>query len=159
MRGGAKGGDLVNGCCESKSWALSERDLNKFIMKDATMRCVLSRSVASKTDTEGCISFTCIANRRYLAKIRGISKRVFFSLISPYSKSYVEIREIDPLSVIVPISKIRKPHLPIGLNISNTLYRADVPSKKWFRIVFREDQHQQRNNQRPEGPVNRNDDR
>ena len=54
MRGGAKGGDLVNGCCESKSWALSERDLNKFIMKDATMRCVLSRSVASKTDTEGC---------------------------------------------------------------------------------------------------------
>ena len=73
----------MNGCCESKSWALSERDLNKFIMKDATMRCVLSRSVASKTDTEGCISFTCIANRRYLAKIRGISKRVFFSLISP----------------------------------------------------------------------------
>ena len=53
---------------------------------------------------------------------------------------YVEIREIDPLSVIVPISKIRKPHLPIGLNIWNTLYRADVPSKKWFRIVFREDQ-------------------
>ena len=41
----------MNGCCESKSWALSERDLNKFIMKDATMRCVLSRSVASKTDT------------------------------------------------------------------------------------------------------------
>ena len=78
MRGGAKGGDLVNGCCESKSWALSERDLNKFIMKDATMRCVLSRSVASKTDTEGCISFTCIANRRYLAKIRGISKTRFF---------------------------------------------------------------------------------
>lgn len=67
----------MNGCCESKSWALSERDLNKFIMKDATMRCVLSRSVASKTDTEGCISFTCIANRRYLAKIRGISKHVF----------------------------------------------------------------------------------
>ena len=55
----------MNGCCESKSWALSERDLNKFIMKDATMRCVLSRSVASKTDTEGCISFTCIANKRY----------------------------------------------------------------------------------------------
>ena len=55
----------------------------------------------------------------------------------------------------MPISKIRKPHLPIGLNISNTLYRADVPSKKWFRIVFREDRHQQRNNQR--GAVNRND--
>ena len=44
-----------------------------------------------------------------------------------------------------------------------TLYRADIPSKKWFRIVFREDlkiqfnsriSHQQRNNQR--GPVNRN---
>ena len=51
---------------------------------------------------------------------------------------YVEIREIDPLSVIVPISKIRKPYLPIGQNICNTLYRADVPSKKWFRIVFRE---------------------
>ena len=59
----------------------------------------------------------------------------------------------------MPISKIRKPHLPIGLNISNTLYRADVPSKKWFRIVFREDpieiSQQQRNNQR--GPGNRND--
>ena len=53
----------MNGCCESKSWALSERDLNKVIMKEATMRCVLSRSVASKTDTEGCISFTCIANQ------------------------------------------------------------------------------------------------
>ncbi len=57
-----------------------------------------------------------------------------------WKEVYAEIREIDPLSVIVPISKIRKPHLPIGLNIWNTLYRADVPSKKWFRIVFREDQ-------------------
>ena len=64
-------------------------------------------------------------------------------------QSYVEIREIDPLSVIVPISKIRKPHLPIGLNISNTLYRADVPSKKWFRIVFREDQPSTK--EQPEG--------
>ena len=64
-------------------------------------------------------------------------------------KLYVEIREIDPLSVIVPISKIRKPHLPIGLNIWNTLYRADVPSKKWFRIVFREDQPSTK--EQPEG--------
>jgi hypothetical protein len=58
-------------------------------------------------------------------------------------------REIDPLSVIVPISKIRKPHLPIGLNIWNTLYMADVPSKKWFRIVFREDQPSTK--EQPEG--------
>ena len=65
------------------------------------------------------------------------------------SQFYVEIREIDPLSVIVPISKIRKPHLPIGLNIWNTLYRADVPSKKWFRIVFREDQPSTK--EQPEG--------
>ena len=65
------------------------------------------------------------------------------------STTYVEIREIDPLSVIVPISKIRKPHLPIGLNIWNTLYRADVPSKKWFRIVFREDQPSTK--EQPEG--------
>ena len=64
-------------------------------------------------------------------------------------QSYAEIREIDPLSVIVPISKIRKPHLPIGLNIWNTLYRVDVPSKKWFRIVFREDQPSTK--EQPEG--------
>ena len=49
----------------------------------------------------------------------------------------------------MPISKIRKPHLPIGLNIWNTLYRADVPSKKWFRIVFREDQPSTK--EQPEG--------
>ena len=75
-----------------------------------------------------------------------------YLLVSQYSHSfeaYVEIREIDPLSVIVPISKIRKPHLPIGLNIWNTLYRADVPSKKWFRIVFREDQPSTK--EQPEG--------
>ena len=70
-------------------------------------------------------------------------------LSSSLLKLYVEIREIDPLSVIVPISKIRKPYLPIGLNICNTLYRADVPSKKWFRIVFREDQPSTK--EQPEG--------
>ena len=70
-------------------------------------------------------------------------------LLEEGQKIYVEIREIDPLSVIVPISKIRKPHLPIGLNIWNTLYRADVPSKKWFRIVFREDQPSTK--EQPEG--------
>ena len=70
-------------------------------------------------------------------------------VIEVFFEVYVEIREIDPLSVIVPISKIRKPHLPIGLNISNTLYRADVPSKKWFRIVFREDQPSTK--EQPEG--------
>ena len=46
----------------------------------------------------------------------------------------------------MPISKIRKPHLPIGLNISNTLYRADVPSASWknrldlvYRALYRLD--------------------
>ena len=72
-------------------------------------------------------------------------RKCIFNIPQPY----VEIREIDPLSVIVPISKIRKPHLPIGLNIWNTLYRADVPSKKWFRIVFREDQPSTK--EQPEG--------
>ena len=89
MRGGAKGGDLVNGCCESKSWALSERDLNKFIMKDATMRCVLARSVASKTDTEGCISFTCIDCQSTIfgQDTRNLKTRFFFSDFAVLLKS------------------------------------------------------------------------